>query len=103
MDSYHPNTVYSSIDRMGRYAYSNQPDIAVWNAAQLATALIQQMEDKEAAVEEATEIVHAMPDLLQENWLTRFPGQDRAFADRGRAGDLRVDLGPAETHGREPG
>ncbi|MEX0366196.1 MAG: YdiU family protein [Ruegeria sp.] len=72
MDSYHPNTVYSSIDRMGRYAYSNQSDIAVWNVAQLATALIQQMDDKQAAVEEATEIVHAMPDLLQEHWLTRF-------------------------------
>lgn len=72
MDSYHPNTVYSSIDRMGRYAYSNQPDIAVWNLAQLATSLIQQYEDKEAAVEEATEIVHAMPDLLQQNWLARF-------------------------------
>ncbi|CUH47996.1 protein adenylyltransferase SelO [Ruegeria atlantica] len=72
MDSYHPNTVYSSIDRMGRYAYSNQPDIAVWNVAQLATALIQQMEDKGAAVEEATGIVHAMPDLLQQNWLKRF-------------------------------
>ncbi len=72
MDTYHPNTVYSSIDRMGRYAYSNQPEIAVWNAAQLATALIQQVEDKQAAVEEATEIVHAMPDLLQENWQARF-------------------------------
>jgi uncharacterized protein YdiU (UPF0061 family) len=72
MDSYHPNTVYSSIDRMGRYAYSNQPDIAVWNLAQLATALIQQMEDKDAAVEEATEIIHAMPDLLQQTWLARF-------------------------------
>ncbi len=72
MDSYHPNTVYSSIDRMGRYAYSNQPDIAVWNIAQLATALIQQFEEKEAAVKEATEIVHAMPDLLQQNWLDRF-------------------------------
>ncbi len=72
MDTYHPNTVYSSIDRMGRYAYSNQPEISVWNAAQLATALIQQIEDKQAAVEEATEIVHAMPDLLQENWRARF-------------------------------
>ncbi|WP_299637308.1 protein adenylyltransferase SelO [uncultured Ruegeria sp.] len=72
MDTYHPNTVYSSIDRMGRYAYSSQPDIAVWNLAQLATSLIQQMDDKEAAVEEATEIVHAMPDLLQQNWLSRF-------------------------------
>lgn len=72
MDVYHPNTVFSSIDRMGRYAYANQPDIAVWNLAQLATSLIQQMDNKDAAVEEATEIVHAMPDLLQQNWLTRF-------------------------------
>ncbi|WP_170382956.1 protein adenylyltransferase SelO [Ruegeria atlantica] len=72
MDSYHPNTVYSSIDRMGRYAYSNQPDIAVWNLAQLATSLIQQVEDPESAVEEATEIVHAMPGLIQQHWLTRF-------------------------------
>ena len=72
MDAYHPNTVFSSIDRMGRYAYSNQPDISVWNLAQLATALIRQMEDPEAAVEEATEIVHAMPDILQNHWLTRF-------------------------------
>ncbi|CUJ88549.1 hypothetical protein RUE5091_00722 [Ruegeria denitrificans] len=72
MDSYHPNTVYSSIDRMGRYAYSNQPDIAVWNLAQLATSLIQQVEDPEKAVEEATEIVHAMPGLIQREWLNRF-------------------------------
>lgn len=72
MDTYHPDTVYSSIDRYGRYAYSNQPDIAVWNLAQLATALIQQMEDKQAAVEEATGIVHAMPDLLEREWLRFF-------------------------------
>ncbi len=72
MDVYHPNTVFSSIDQMGRYAYANQPDIAVWNLAQLATALIQQMEDREAAVEEATEIVHAMPELMRQEWLRRF-------------------------------
>ncbi len=72
MDTYHPDTVYSSIDRNGRYAYSNQPDIAVWNLAQLATSLIQLFEDQEMAVEEATEIVHAMPALIQKHWLTRF-------------------------------
>ncbi|WP_170559269.1 protein adenylyltransferase SelO [Ruegeria atlantica] len=88
MDSYHPNTVYSSIDRMGRYAYSNQPDIAVWNVAQLATALIQQMDDKETAVEEATEIVHAMPALLQENWLKRFRAKIGLVA--GQEGDLEL-------------
>ncbi len=87
MDSYHPNSVYSSIDRMGRYAYSNQPDIAVWNLAQLATALIQQFEDKDAAVEEATEIVHAMPELMQEHWLQRF---------RAKIGLVRAEEGDLE-------
>lgn len=72
LDVYHPSTVFSSIDRGGRYAYSNQPNIAVWNLAQLATALIQQLDDPQAGVEEATEIVHAMPDLLEAAWLARF-------------------------------
>ncbi|WP_298936162.1 protein adenylyltransferase SelO [uncultured Ruegeria sp.] len=92
MDSYHPNTVYSSIDRAGRYAYSNQPDIAVWNVAQLATALIQQMEDKEAAVEEATEIVHAMPDLLQRNWMARFQAKIGLTTTRDEDSELISDL-----------
>lgn len=68
MDTYHPSTVFSSIDQYGRYAYANQPDIVVWNIAQLATALIQQMDDKDAAVEEATALVHAMPGLIQSHW-----------------------------------
>ncbi len=72
MDVYHPNRVFSSIDRTGRYAYANQPQIAVWNLAQLATALIQLEDDPESVLDEATEIVHAMPDLLQEAWLRRF-------------------------------
>jgi uncharacterized protein YdiU (UPF0061 family) len=72
MDVYHPDTVFSSIDRMGRYAYSNQPDIAVWNLAQLATALIQQVETPEDTVQDATEIVHTMPGLIRERWLSVF-------------------------------
>ncbi|WP_146345235.1 protein adenylyltransferase SelO [Phaeobacter marinintestinus] len=75
LDVYHPQTVFSSIDRGGRYAYANQPDIAVWNLAQLATALIGQMDDKDAAVEEATEIVHAMPGIIQGHWLDLFRGK----------------------------
>lgn len=72
MDVYHPNTVYSSIDQFGRYAYGNQPDIVVWNLAQLATALIQQIDDKEAAVEEATAIIHETPAMIEAQWLMRF-------------------------------
>ncbi len=72
MDAFDANRVFSSIDQMGRYAYGNQPQIAVWNLAQLATALIQQYDDPNDAVEEATEIVHAMPDLIEAAWLRRF-------------------------------
>jgi len=72
IDEFHPGKVFSSIDRTGRYAYGNQPSIAVWNLAQLATALIQQLDDPEAAVPEATEIIHAMPDQIEANWRERF-------------------------------
>ena len=64
MDAFHQGRVFSSIDRQGRYAYGNQPQIVVWNMAQLATSLLQQMDDKETAVDEATEIVHDMPELI---------------------------------------
>ncbi|KIN72827.1 protein adenylyltransferase SelO [Sulfitobacter guttiformis] len=72
MDNFHSGRVFSSIDQQARYAYGNQPDIAVWNMAQLATALIQLFPDKDAAIEEATEIIHAMPAQLEAAWLTRF-------------------------------
>ena len=39
MDIFHPETVFSSIDRHGRYAWNNQPEMAHWNMAQLAQAL----------------------------------------------------------------
>ncbi len=72
MDSYHPNTVFSSIDRQGRYAYANQPDIVVWNMAQLATALVPLMPDQDAAIKAFTRSIHAMPALIHHGWLRRF-------------------------------
>jgi uncharacterized protein YdiU (UPF0061 family) len=75
MDAFSSGRVFSSIDRTGRYAYGNQPGIVVWNMAQLATALIQQCEDVQVAADEATEIVHAMPELLRAAWLRRFAGK----------------------------
>lgn len=39
LDEYHPNKVFSSIDRYGRYSFSNQPNIFLWNLAQLARCL----------------------------------------------------------------
>ncbi|MEQ9693912.1 protein adenylyltransferase SelO [Shimia sp. SDUM112013] len=68
MDAYHPMTVFSSIDRSGRYAYAAQADIIVWNMAQLATALVPLMPDADAAVTRFTGIIHEMPALLQDMW-----------------------------------
>src|SRR6266481_6912830 len=60
MDGYHPGTVYSSIDNMGRYAYGNQPRIAQWNLACLAETLLPLLaENKDAAVKEAQEAIDA--------------------------------------------
>ena len=72
MDTYHPDTVYSSIDAHGRYAYSNQPNVIVWNMAQLATALVPLMPDQDEAIDVFTKAVHAMPDQIQAAWLARF-------------------------------
>ena len=66
MDSYHPDTVYSSIDRMGRYAFGNQPKIAHWNLVGLANALLPLVADEqEAAVALTTEVIHTFPDRFE--------------------------------------
>ncbi len=73
MDAYHPDRVFSSIDQTGRYAYANQPQIAVWNVAQLASCLLPLIDPDEAtAVEAATAVVHGYADLYQAAWLARF-------------------------------
>ncbi len=72
MDEYHPQKVFSSIDQQGRYAYSNQPQIAVWNMAQFATCLLPLMGERDAAVELATEIVHEFAPIYEKEWLKRF-------------------------------
>jgi uncharacterized protein YdiU (UPF0061 family) len=53
MEAYHPETVFSSIDHQGRYAYGNQPGIAHWNLARLAECLLPLIDEKEDAAIEA--------------------------------------------------
>jgi len=60
MDSYHPETVYSSIDSMGRYAYRNQPGIAQWNLARFAETLLPLLgEDRDKAIALAQDAIGA--------------------------------------------
>ncbi|MEC7298427.1 MAG: YdiU family protein [Pseudomonadota bacterium] len=72
MDTYHPDTVFSSIDQHGRYAYSNQAAVLPWNMAKLASALLPLMPDPDAAIPDFTAAVHAMPDLIDAAWLRVF-------------------------------
>jgi len=63
-------TVFSSIDRHGRYAYQNQPSIAQWNLARFAEALLPLLdEDTEQAIQAATEILDAFPNRYTQYWL----------------------------------
>ncbi|MFO0146094.1 MAG: protein adenylyltransferase SelO [Betaproteobacteria bacterium] len=63
LEAYDPATVFSSIDRQGRYAFGNQPAIARWNLTRLAEALLPLMhEDPDAAVPLAVEVLEAFAD-----------------------------------------
>ncbi len=72
IDAYHPDTVFSSIDQFGRYAYSQQPQVAAWNLAQFATTLLPLMGDRDAAVDAATEAVHGFAPAYQSAWVRHF-------------------------------
>ena len=52
MDHYDENTVFSSIDEHGRYAYGNQPRIAHWNLTRFAEALLPILDNNEDRAEE---------------------------------------------------
>ncbi|RUO23944.1 YdiU family protein [Aliidiomarina minuta] len=72
IDNYHPDALFSSIDRGGRYAYSNQPKVAQWNLARLAECLVPLIDkDEEKAVELATEALKTFSQTYEDLWLTR--------------------------------
>ena len=70
MDRYHPETVFSSIDRQGRYAYSNQPPIAQWNLARFAETLIPLIDhNADKSIELASQSVNNFSGQFQTAWL----------------------------------
>ena len=83
MDAYDPATVFSSIDHGGRYAYANQPGIAIWNLARLAEALLPLVDDDtDTAVAAATEVLESFPGRYHEHF----------------TGGMRAKLGLAGEH-----
>ena len=70
MDAYHHNQVFSSIDRHGRYAYSNQPSMGLWNLTRLAETLLPLFdEDPQAAVNVAQEVLEGYAARYASDWL----------------------------------
>ena len=58
MESFDAGTVFSSIDRHGRYAWGNQPGIGQWNLTRLAEALLPLIsEDQDDAIEQAKDVL----------------------------------------------
>ena len=70
MDIYDPQTVFSSIDQMGRYAYCNQPVITKWNLSRFAECLIPLIDkDQKKAIKLATEMIDTFEKKYEEKWL----------------------------------
>ena len=70
MEAYAPGTVFSSIDRQGRYAYANQPHILGWNLARLAEAMLPLLApSEEEAIDWANDWLGRIAARYQAEWL----------------------------------
>ena len=70
MDQYNPKTVFSSIDKFGRYSFSNQPPITKWNLTRFAECLIPLIDkDEDKAVKIATESIDNFQNIYETKWL----------------------------------
>ncbi len=69
MNTYHPDTVYSSIDVNGRYAYANQPYILKWNLARFAESLLPLFhENKDEALKIAQHLLDSYDAKMRASW-----------------------------------
>lgn len=93
LEVYDPETVFSSIDHHGRYAYGRQPAIAHWNLSRLAEAMLPLFSDNESqAVETANELLAAFPVCYRDEWLRHFGNKLGLFAVRESDAVLIEDL-----------
>jgi serine/tyrosine/threonine adenylyltransferase len=93
MDQYDPETVFSSIDRRGRYAYGNQPYIGGWNLARFAETLLPLLAEKEEkAIELAQEVLSDYSHLYQSYWLAGMRAKLGIFNEEEQDQSLIEDL-----------
>ncbi|AGA67887.1 hypothetical protein Desdi_0339 [Desulfitobacterium dichloroeliminans LMG P-21439] len=93
MDTYDPATVFSSIDRQGRYAYRNQPYMAAWNLARLAETLMPLLSaDEEEALKIAEAEVSQFFELYEKNWQAGMRAKLGLFNEEAEDESLIKDL-----------
>jgi uncharacterized protein YdiU (UPF0061 family) len=67
LEAFDFNQVYSSIDRQGRYAFGNQPNIVNWNCARLAESLLIIMDSDEGiALNMLKSVIDTLPDKFNQ-------------------------------------
>ncbi|MGG6313635.1 protein adenylyltransferase SelO [Paenibacillus macerans] len=83
MDAYDPATVFSSIDRGGRYAYGNQPYIGAWNLTRFAESLLPLLhDDQDEAVKLAEAELATFGDRFEAAWLQGMRSKLGLFGER---------------------
>ena len=93
MDHYDPQTVFSSIDEYGRYAYDNQPKITKWNLARFAECLIPLIDkDEETAVKLATDAINNFENIYETRWLNMMRNKLGLFGEDKNDKKLILDL-----------
>jgi serine/tyrosine/threonine adenylyltransferase len=93
IDSYDPATVFSSIDHHGRYAFGQQPGIAVWNLARFADALLPILDPKpDTALAKANDALEAFAGRFQHHWLAAMRGKLGLFTVEPEDGALAEEL-----------
>ncbi len=93
MDAYDPNTSFSSIDHMGRYAFANQPKIAQWNLARFAETLLPCIDaDSNKAIKLAEETINQFPEQYQQKWLSMMRSKLGLFGSQTGDEQLISDL-----------
>ncbi len=93
MDAYDPATVFSSIDRDGRYAYGNQPSITQWNLTRLAETLLPLLhEDGDTAMELAKDTLEKFPELFRRHWISGMRSKLGLFTEEDGDAALAQDL-----------
>ncbi|KRE47983.1 protein adenylyltransferase SelO [Paenibacillus sp. Soil724D2] len=93
MDAYDPATVFSSIDKQGRYAYGNQPYIAAWNLARFAETLLPLLhDDEEQAVKLAEGAIASFSEVYHRNWFAGMRSKLGIFNEEQQDESLIKDL-----------